>query len=89
MERVTRSLEFKRRPLPLCAMVALCQITSCLMLSSAGGETPSREAPRATMAEIFALIRIVLPLSASDESFSAAVNREKILRALKELASGA
>jgi hypothetical protein len=66
-----------------------CLVATCLIGSSAVAESGSREEPRATMDGIFAQIRIILPLSLSDEAFSDPAHREQIVRALNELAASA
>jgi hypothetical protein len=64
-------------------------LLGCLVACGASSGAESQREPRATMDEIFAQIRIVLPLSLDDETFADPENRERIAGALNALASRA
>jgi hypothetical protein len=50
---------------------------------------PAEASPRATMRELFADLRVLLPLSVQDDAFRAAANQERIRAALADLAARA
>jgi len=59
----------------------------CLLLACAGPAEPFETATRATMEDIVAELRVLLPLTASDERFAAPEHQEAVSESLRALAA--
>ncbi|HTY16167.1 MAG TPA: hypothetical protein VMH82_00420 [Myxococcota bacterium] len=68
------------------ALAALC---ACLGLAAPAGASTERDETRAAMKQIFASMKVLLPLSTNEERFASPQNRAAVLAALESLAEHA